>query len=221
MSSSKAQERRAESLGTRLREACDELVLLMEKLEVILPEPVRRGYSAGGGGGGRKKADGSAPAWNTQAAGVILAIHAGSRELEEDIRYGIAHVFRTRGGSDRNTEKALEEICALCGGAEEVVVRNAIRLVERWGWQAKVALGEKEPWRHIPVIPGMKPARCPWCKFMTLRYQPLSGVVRCVSPPSACKDDMGRKPFGKLEFNLVSGEPILVWQDQSTGLGVK
>lgn len=197
----------------RLSTAAAELVGLIDQLEAAVPHREQRGYREGGApkGGSRPMA-----AWNTPVAMVILEIHAGARELETNLRYRAAGVVRSRGGSDSNTLAALDAVLSLAAGAGDGELRDAARRVEGWCWRARLALGQREPWLPLPRLPGRPVARCPFCNFHTLRHKPLQGIIRCVNP--ACCDAEGARPVGRVEFGAYSDEPLLVWQDDSTGL---
>lgn len=200
----------------RLAGATADLAILLGRLEAVIAHREQRGYRdehVTGRGGTRPLA-----AWNTGAAMIILDVHAGARKLETNLRYEIAGVHRVRGGSDANTGACLDAILGLCGGADDHLVRDATRRIERWCWQARLALGEREPWLQLPRMPGQQPARCPWCAHHTLRHKPVTGVVRCVNPE--CRDEAGRRPFGRVQIGTFSGEPGLVWQDDSAGLAL-
>ena len=207
------------SLYERLRTATTELKELLQQLEQVLPHCPREGFRPPGASGSPTRGNNRLAAWNTQAAWAILEVHAGSRELEQDLRYRQTGIIRDRGGSDTNTAAALDAIVSLAAGSDDWALRMAVRKTERWCWQARLALGQTEPWTHIPRQPGQRAARCRWCTFTTLRMKPLSGLVRCINP--ACYDSAGNRPIAKVEFGTGFGEPLLVWQDETVGLAVE
>ena len=217
--SSGSQDYSGQSLHSRLTVAAAELKDLLAELEKILPHRPREGFRPPGASGSPSRGGSRLAAWNTAAAYAILEVHAGVRELEQDMRYRISGSLRQRGGSDSNTLAAIDAVVSLAAGSDDWSLRNALRKLERWGWQARLALGQTEPWTHIPRQPGQRAARCPWCSFATLRMKPLSGLVRCVNP--ACTDGAGQRPVAKVEFGPGFGEPLLVWQDSSVGLAVE
>jgi hypothetical protein len=204
------------SLYTRLSRAVVELTSLLTELEVILPHPPAEGYRPAGASGTPGKPGARMTSWNTAVAYVILEVHAGARELEQNLNYAKSGHLRERGGSDQNTIAALYSISSLAAGSGDYELREATRTVERWCWKARLALGETEPWIQIPRVPGQRATRCPFCLFATLRMKPMSGMLRCVNP--ACLDAEGNRPVGKVEFGPAFGEPILVWSDDSVGL---
>ena len=208
-----------DGLHDRLRQAVSELAGLLAGLERVLPHRPRAGYRPAGASGAPGKPGARLASWNTQAAWCILEVHAGARELEQNLKYQVTGKIRERGGSDANTLLALEAIISLAPAAGEWELRDALRQVERWCWQARLALGQAEPWVQIPRSPGQRAARCPWCGYCTLRMKPLSGQVRCINP--ACADVNGVQPVGKVEIGLAFGEPLLVWQDDSVGLATE
>jgi hypothetical protein len=208
-----------DSLYTRLSHAVVELVGLLGELENVLPHRPAEGYRPAGASGTPGKPGARMASWNTAVAYVILEVHAGARELEQNLRYSKTGSIYERGGSDKNTTAALYSITALAAGAGDYELRDATRTVERWCWKARLALGEAEPLVHVPRAPGKRAPRCPWCGFATLRMKPLAGIVRCVNP--ACADANGSRPVGKVEFGPAFGEPLLVWQDDSVGLALE
>jgi hypothetical protein len=205
-----------DSLYTRLSQAVVELAGLLEELEAVLPHRPAEGYRPAGASGTPGKPGARMTSWNTAVAYVILEVHAGARELEQNLRYAKSGVLRERGGSDQNTVAALYSIAALAAGAGDRELREAGRTIERWCWKARLALGEAEPWVQIPRVPGKRAARCPFCNFCTLRMKSLSGMVRCCNP--ACLDQDGYRPVGKVEFGPAFGEPMLVWNSGDIGL---
>jgi len=208
-----------DSLYTRLSQAVVELAGLLEELENVLPHRPAEGYRPAGASGTPGKPGARMASWNTAVAYVILEVHAGARELEQNLKYQQSGVLRERGGSDKNTIAALYSITALAAGSGDYELREATRTIERWCWKARLALGEAEPWVQIPRVPGQRAARCPFCNFCTLRMKSLSGMVRCCNP--ACVNQDGERPVGKVEFGAAYGSPMVVWNDDSVGLALE
>jgi len=204
------------SLYQRLQQAVAELTGLLDELEEVLPYKPREGYRPAGASGSPGKPGARLTSWNTAVAWVILDVHAGARELEQDLKYRLTGNIRERGGSDANTKAALDSVVSLAAGGGEWELDHAVRSVERWCWRARLALGEIEPWVHVPRMPGQRAARCPFCTYATLRMKPLSGVLRCVNP--ACVDTDGQRPVGRVEFGAGFGEPMLVWASGDIGV---
>lgn len=204
------------SVYSRLQQAVTDLTSLLTELEAVLPHRPREGFRPAGASGTPGRPGARLTSWNTAVAMVILDVHAGVRELEQNLQYRVAGVLRERGGSDANTFKALQSVVSLAAGAGDWELQHAMRTIEKWCWRARLALGETAPWVAVPRAPGQRAARCPFCNFCTLRMQSLSGVVRCVNP--SCIDPDGRQPVGRVEFGAGFGEPMLVWASGDIGV---
>jgi hypothetical protein len=189
--------------------------VLIEQLEAEVPEKPKRPYGGFGTGSG---GHGPLASWNSQAALLLLEIHAGIRELETDVKYQLSGRVRSRGGSDGNTFAALDGLAGLVATADYTTAQTIARKLENWAFRARLVLGEVEPFSRLPRLPGQKEPACPYCQSRTLRYRPFSGQVRCVRP--GCKDGNGDSPVGKLDVGAYSGEPELAWADGTTGAAV-
>ena len=116
---------------------------------------------------------GSQPPWNAEVANVLLDIHAGSRELEQDLRYQLSGTFIVRGGSDANTIIAItmaERLAEATGRAAEVA-----RIFNGWITMLRQlpAIDQEERSRKVP-------APCPRCTRPMLRVYERSGRVACL-----------------------------------------
>jgi hypothetical protein len=200
----------------RLRQAAADLAALLPRLEAELPHRPREGFRPPGASGTPGKPGARLASWNTQVAMIILSVHAGVRELEQNLRYRLTGSLRERGGSDGNTLAALDAVVSVAAGSGDRELHHAMRTVERWCWQARLALGETEAWVHVPRAPGQRAARCVYCGFATLRMRALSGLLRCVNP--ACLDQDGRRPEGRVEYGPGYGEPVVVWNSGDIGV---
>ncbi|MER7063968.1 hypothetical protein [Streptomyces albidoflavus] len=188
-----------------------ELRPLIAKLQELLPEPVvdpTRGTMS------HHKVTGSPAPWHAEAGPVLLEIHAGVRELEQDLRYHVTgHTGTARGGSDGNTIAALDSIVRLAYGVDDEMAREAARRLNRWiehGMQIR-DIGESEKWIPIHVPKGQLPPACPYCKTFSIRLAQESGRVACSNP--RCEDEKGERPRGRIEKNQLDGTPTLVWAD--------
>jgi len=185
---------------------------LYHHLEALVPHPSR--HAADDGRHGRFTV--SSPAWHARAAGLVLDLHALSRDLEATLRLRASGSRLPRGGSDRNTSLALEAIGSLVEAVSDDLVRETRHRLNRWCQRAAACLDEVEEPRRLPRRPGSTEPRCPWCDFTTLRYQPLAGLVRCVNP--ACRDEENRRPRASVAVGAYTGDLELAWQDGTTGL---
>jgi len=148
---------------------------------------------------------------------VLLDVHQGVRELEQNLRYATAQVYRDqRGGASINTVRCLENLTPLAAGASVAAQRDAAWRLNGWTWRGRIALGEAEPLQRLPAEPGQPEVRCRWCSYTTLRMRPVARLISCINPQ--CTDAEGRHPVAHMEFGTVYGEPLLIWQDGSVGL---
>ncbi|MEU4578962.1 hypothetical protein [Nonomuraea sp. NPDC023979] len=192
----------------------DEIKALLPRLTELLPDPVA---DATRGSTQHHKVTGSPAPWHPEAGPMLLTIHAGVRELEDDLRYHVTgHTGAGRGGSDGNTAAALDSIVRLAHGVDDDMAREAGRRMNRWIEQARQIrdIGESEKWIPIHVPRGQLPPVCLYCKTFSLRVAQESGRVACVNP--RCKDENGDRPRGRIERNRVDGTPMLVWADGRT-----
>lgn len=202
------------ALHVRVTDNVDALTGLLARLEEEIPEKRRNPHGGNGSGKG-----GLPPltSWNTQAAMLVLDIHAGVRELETDLRYAITGVVRTRGGSDNNTARSLHNLIGLCAGSDYSAVQIACKKMESWIWRARLILGDAEPFSRLPRLPGQPEPACPFCRTAgSLRVRHATGMVICLRP--TCKDTEGNRPQGHIEVGSYSGEPLVAWASGETGI---
>lgn len=190
------------------------LTALLVRLEDELPEKKRNPH---GGFGSGKGGHGPLAAWNTQAAMLVLEVHAGARELETNLRYSLTGALRNRGGSSRNTEVSLQNLVTLSAGADYAAVMVVIKKLDQWVWRGRIILGDAEPMARLPRLPGEADPACPYCRSSgTLRVRHSTGVVICLRP--GCRDSEGNRTAGRVEVGTFSGEPSIVWADGMTGV---
>lgn len=202
------------ALHTRITDAVADLAALLGKLEDEVPEKKRSPY---GGFGTGKGGHGPLCSWNTPAAMLVLEIHEGIREIEQNLRYHTSGVLRERGDSPGNTSKCMAGIPALAAGAPHDVVMGACRKIESWCYRAGLVLGQIDPVSRLPRLPGEKDPKCPYCQTSgTLRVRHATGIVTCLRP--GCRDSNGDRPRGKIEVGSYSHEPIIAWADGQTGV---
>jgi hypothetical protein len=181
-------------------------------LEELIDQPGTRHHAVAA----KVTLTGSSPSWHAQAAYLVLDLQRLSRVLENRLRAEVSGTELKRGGSDHNTHLALQALLALAEAASLDATRETWRALDRWCQRGRVTLGEVEPMQRLPRLPGQPEPRCPYCTFATLRYQPLSGLVRCLNP--TCLDGHERRPVARVELGPYSGSPILAWADGYTGL---
>jgi hypothetical protein len=204
------------ALHVRVTDSVSLLEELLPRLEDELPEKKKNPH---GGNGSGKGGHPPLTSWNTQAAMLVMDIHAGVRELETDLRYSVTGVVRSRGGSDGNTLRSLRGLPALCAGCDYAAVQLACKKMESWIWRARMVLGDAEPFSRLPRLPGQGEPACPFCKTAgSLRVRHATGMVICLKP--TCRDSEGSRPQGRIEVGSFSGEPLVAWASGETGIGV-
>lgn len=187
-----------------------------QRLHVVLEDLIT--HPASGRSGDRHATvSHSTPPWHAQAAYLITDLVRLVRDVEGKLHLVNGSPIRPRGGSSNNTHLALAAIPKLASGADEQTVADQVIRVESWCHKARQAVGEVEPLHRLPRLAGQSEPRCPWCQRLSLRHQPYAGLVRCMNPE--CRDADGRRPQGRIEIGRLSDEPLLVWQDNSAGLG--
>lgn len=209
-----ANEAKPGSVRARLQEAVSSACTLNNQLEDIIGEPSR--HANNGGGGKRGKISAAPIPWYSQAAFLIMDLHAWSRDEEAVLRLIIKLPPRPRGGSGPNTGRALESIIAAAWKAEDKRVAECCQWLENWTRKARIALGEVDQPQMLPRQPGQPQPRCPFCTHTTLRFWPLRGEVRCID--GSCKDEDGRKPRAVMEISSFTMDWELVWQDGVSGV---
>ncbi|GII88260.1 hypothetical protein Ssi03_62500 [Sphaerisporangium siamense] len=190
-----------------------ELKPLIDQLRELLPEQVA---DATRGSVQHHKITGSPAPWHPEAGPVLMTIHAGVRQLEQDLRYRVTGHTGERGGSDGNTTAALDAIVKLVYGVPEDVARDARRRLEGWIEQSQEIrdIGESETWIPIRVPRGDLPPGCPYCKTYSLRLATQSGRVACMN--AKCTDSNGNRPKGMVDKNYINGDAVVAWADGRT-----
>lgn len=185
---------------------------LVARLELLLPEPTGRSGSSIG-----RRPPSSGEPWNAEAAGVYWRIHAGARDLENDLRHTRAFgpLLPARGGTRENTIQALRAIGLLAVGLPADPLRRAADRVERWANSARRVrdLDELDKWVPVPQVPGALPPACPYCDSFSLRMSLGRSEVRCFRP--GCRDMDGHQPVARMEQGSLTGSGILVFRDET------
>lgn len=191
-----------------------ELKVLLPRLEELLSEPVADPTK---GTMSRHRVSGSPAPWHPEAGPVLLEIHAGVRELEQDLKWHITRrLVEQRGGSDANTLEALDSIVRLVHGVDSDTARGVRHRLDRWIERARQIrdIGESEKWIPIHVPKGQLPPTCPYCKTYSIRLAQESGRVACVNPK--CLDENDERPRGRIDKNRLDGNAMLSWADGRT-----
>lgn len=178
---------------------------LLDRLEQLLPE------TASSTGPSGPTVAGSRPPWHPEAAAALYDIHAGAREVEDNLRAALGFArtyagrYRTvvipfrptyrvgdpahRGSSADNTRRALQAIPDLATAAGDPHAAHAARAVSAWVRTARTVrdVDLADPWVPLPKLPGQRPPPCPWCGTWALRMNLRLAEVRCFN--STCHDE--------------------------------
>jgi hypothetical protein len=212
-----------------LEEACSELAGL---LDLVGETETRNGASAAGlrvvddylsdidvqAGVRVRSTKASRLPGNQSVLFAVTEAHAAVREVERNLRYAITgHADTPRGSSDGNTSVALRNIVRLGATATDddrvravKILHSATRQIQRLP-----AIDTLVEWKPIRLGPGGLPPQCEHCGTFSLRYAPVSGVVRCIYPADGqgCTDDDGHPTRGRLDLHRVTGTPVIAWRD--------
>lgn len=202
----------SEALGAargRLTTACQRAWRLNEVLESLVPH---RETSADDVASRTRVTP--APPWHARAALLIMDLHASAREHEKTFIFAVSGNAKVRGGSDLNTRYALDSLPMLAEAVVDHQVWRVVFQMEQWINRAEETLGLVEPLRHLPTPPGESEPRCPWCGYLTLRWQLRLARVRCVNPGCAVDAYHARRPAGYLEMDFNTGVTQIVWDDE-------
>lgn len=156
----------------------------------------------------------AAPPWHTRAALLVMDLHALAREQERVLILEVSDNVKVRGGSDLNTHYALDALPRLAEAVDAQLTWSTVFAMERWVHRAEELLGLVEPLRHLPTAPGEREPRCPWCGYLTLRWQMRLSRIRCVNPGCRVDVQRDRRPTGYLKMNLDTGVTEIVWDDE-------
>ncbi len=207
-----ANEAKPGSIHARLLEAVSEARGLNDQLETVIGEPISHQNTAVKRG---KIAAAPIP-WYSQAAYLLLDLHAWSREREALMRMAAQLPARDRGGSSSNTGLALESNISVAWNTDHGRVEECCSWLEQWARKARIALGEVDRPRLLPQFPGQSQPKCPFCQHTTLRFWPLRGEVRCID--SSCTDPDGKRPRAVMEISSFTHNWELIWQDGGVGV---
>jgi hypothetical protein len=133
---------------------------------------------------------------------------------EKTFIFAVSGNAKVRGGSDLNTQYALDALPRLAEAVEDSHVWRTVFRLEQWIHKAEEILGLVEPLRHLPTPPDESEPRCPWCGYLTLRWQIQLARIRCVNPGCAVDQHHDRRPAGYLEMDFQTGTTAIVWDDE-------
>lgn len=183
---------------------------LIDQLNKLMPEQI---CSADADKSHRGQQFGAPIPWHPEAGQIYMTIHAGARELENNMRYQLNRTTKQRGGSDNNTRKALTEITRLAYALPAPTVEDATAMVRQWVTAARQIrdIDQADRWVPLPRTPGHYPPPCPYCDTYALRMSRRAGEVRCINPD--CTDGRGRRPVARMAHGLLSGDAYLAFAD--------
>lgn len=204
---------RVEDDAVRLLYALREAEALLPVLSALLPETGGRGTQTGVIG---RHAPRSSEPWQAEAASAYWTIHAGLREMVNDLRIDRGLYELAWSGHDGETGRVIARIRNLVPVVSADAVRDAAKRAESWVTAARqiTDIDEAERWTPVPRVPGAKPPACPYCRTFSLRMARHRGEVRCSFP--GCRDGDGNPTRARMEFGARSGEAMLVFGDDTT-----
>jgi len=202
----------SETLGPargRLQTACQRAWRLSQALETLVPHRAVNPDDVAS----RTRVT-PAPPWHARAALLVMDLHALAREQEKTFIFAVSGNAKARGGSDLNTQYALDALPRLAEAITDSSVWRAVFKLEQWVHKAEEILGLIEPLRHLPTPAGENEPRCPWCGYLTLRWQLQTARIHCVNPGCAVDDYHDRRPAGYMEMDFNTGTTDIVWDDE-------
>lgn len=153
----------------------------------------------------------SSPAWNGQAAHLVLELHEYARRLEASMAQKLSGKIRlVRGASPGNTRYALKALPKLAQGGTETEALDIVIRIERWIRRGEAVLGPEKAIHHLPRNHGEKEPRCPYCGFQTMRWSPPRGTAFCINP--VCVTDSGTPPRWTIEYEIVDTVLRFSWR---------
>ncbi len=190
----------------RLRESIEKAWRLYCALEVMLP------YKEAGHGEpiSRQKLTASTIPWHGAAAGLIHDFYAEVRRIEVNLKAHITGIRGIRrGGSDGNTRMALQSIANFAVSEDTQTVVGVLGYIDSWIRKAEGVFNPDLGLHRLPREPEEKEMRCPYCEYLTMRWQPATGIIVCVNPE--CRNGDGARPRWLAEYAVSGDELQFTW----------
>lgn len=213
---------------------------LLAQLEALIAQPVADPTV---GTTSKHKVTGSPAPWNVEVAAVLMEVHAGARELEDDLRARLAFTRQSvahglvilrpagppgthgpgrpvrwsgrgpRGASAANTAASLRAIPDLAAKAGDPHATGAARLLARWCREAREVRDIDTSERWVPV-PRLPGTKVPACPYC-LTYALRMQVRAGVvrCTNPECRDPDGHRPKAHVAIGQISQEGVLVFRD--------
>ncbi len=197
------------SLHARLRDQSTHAWRLYCALELDIPH---RKSTGGGQEIGRQRRVVAPIPWNTVAAELTLEFHSEIRRLEVHLKERVVGSYpKRRGPSNANTRYALTSVVDLCTTSDQDTVQGDLGYLTHWTHRADVVYNPEHGLHRFPRQPGEKEARCPYCSYDTLRWNPTTGRAVCVHP--RCLNADGHRPRWSAEFTPTQHGLVFRWDE--------
>lgn len=198
------------SIHARLRDTAETAWRLYCALEVTVPHRRSNGYDAGKGAHQRLSV---APIpWNSVAAELTLEFHHEVRRLESHLKERITGGYpKRRGSSSANTRFAINSVVNLCTTSDDSTVLGVLTYLTTWTRRADTTFRPEHGLHRLPRQPGEGEARCPYCRYTTMRWTPALGIAVCVNP--ACRNEAGHRPRWTAELTCLGDQLTFRWDE--------
>lgn len=197
------------SIHARLHTSTDTAWHLYCALELAVPHRLTVVDNAGGGG--KQKRSASSIPWNSVAAGLTLEFHNKVRGLESSLNEQVTGYTKRRGSSHANTRYAVDAIGKLCDASDENTVVGVLGFFDGWSRRADAYFTPEHGLYRLPRQPGEGEARCPYCRYKTMRWNPSRGQAICVNPQ--CRNTDDQRPRWEAKFNVLGGQLVFHWNE--------
>jgi hypothetical protein len=197
------------SPNARLREAADHAWRLYCALEIEIPH--RQSTSSGQEKMPSQRRSVAPIPWNSVAAGLTLEFHNKVRLFESELNARIVGSLKRRGSSDANTRRAIDAVVNLCTTSDEQTVLGVLNYLTGWNRRAENVFSPEHGLHRLPRQPGEGEARCPYCTFKTMRWNPAKGIAVCVKPD--CTGADGQRPRWEATYTVLGGQLVFHWNE--------